>query len=233
MFARIVLVARREHERQKWSSLQIRDTLREGLNVKLIPCCAMEILLSGSLGRRAYSWCSTKSARSGNSRICGRPRCECRRSPLDSICQVCFTSTEESQTERHDRGTSDEVLVDQDIDEKGDALEEANREAEQLEHIPLEGYPESEKERLASWLRLLRRARVAIRRLHRNVRHLPREALVQMLRAIHITLTMPPRPFDETDARTRNHHLDLILSIAKWELMCSRPLTRSVCASRS
>ena len=45
------------------------------------------------------------------------------------------------------------------------------------------GHPESEKERLASWLRLPRRARVAIRRLHRNLRHLPEEALVQMLRA--------------------------------------------------
>ena len=35
---------------------------------------------------------------------------------------------------------------------------------------------------VASWLRLPRRARVAIRRLHRNLRHLPKEALVQMLR---------------------------------------------------
>ena len=40
-----------------------------------------------------------------------------------------------------------------------------------------------EEERLASWFRLLRRARVAIRRLHRNLRHLPKDALVQMLRA--------------------------------------------------
>ena len=45
------------------------------------------------------------------------------------------------------------------------------------------GLPESEKERLASWLRLLRRVRVAISWLHRNLRHLPKEALVQMLRA--------------------------------------------------
>ena len=45
------------------------------------------------------------------------------------------------------------------------------------------GHPESEQKRLASWLRLPRCARVAIRRLQRNLRHLPREALVQMLRA--------------------------------------------------
>ena len=43
-------------------------------------------------------------------------------------------------------------------------------------------HPESEKECLASWLRFPRRAHVAIRRLHRNLRHLPKESLVQMLR---------------------------------------------------
>ena len=63
-----------------------------------------------------------------------------------------------------------------------DVLEEADREADLLEQIPLPGHPESVRERLASWLRLPRRARVAIRRLHRNLRHLLREALVQMLR---------------------------------------------------
>ena len=67
--------------------------------------------------------------------------------------------------------------------EGGDVLEEADREAGLLEQMPPPSHPESEKERLASWLRLLRRARVAIRRLHRNLRHPPREALVQMSRA--------------------------------------------------
>ena len=64
-----------------------------------------------------------------------------------------------------------------------DVLEEADREADLLEQIPLPGHPESDKDRLASWLRLHRRAPVAIRRLHQNLRHLPREALVLMPRA--------------------------------------------------
>ena len=67
--------------------------------------------------------------------------------------------------------------------EGGDVLGEADREADLLEQIPLPGHPESEKERQTSWLRLPRRGRVAIRRLHRNLRRLPREELVQMLRA--------------------------------------------------
>ena len=95
-----------------------------------------------------------------------------------------FESTEEDQAERYDRSTIDDVLGDQDLEQGEDVLEEAEREADLLEQIPLPGHPKSEKERLASWLRLLRRARVAIRRLHRNLRHLPREAFVQMLRAV-------------------------------------------------
>ena len=78
--------------------------------------------------------------------------------------QVCFTDTEEDQAERHDQETIDEVLGDQDMEEGGDVLEEADREADLLEQMPLPFHPESEKERLASWLRLPRRARVAITR---------------------------------------------------------------------
>ena len=50
------------------------------------------------------------------------------------------------------------------MEEGGDALEEADREAQWLEQMPLLGHPESDKERMTSWLRLPRRARVAIRR---------------------------------------------------------------------
>ena len=102
---------------------------------------------------------------------------------LTRCAQVCFAGTEEDQAEQLDQGTTDEVLGDQDMEEGGDALEEADREADLLEQMTLPGHPESENERLASWPRLPRRARVAIRRLHRNLRHLHREALVQMLRA--------------------------------------------------
>ena len=97
---------------------------------------------------------------------------------LTRCAQVCFTGTEADQAEQH--GTIDE-LGDQDLEQGGDALEEADREADLLEQMPL--HPESEKERLASWLRLSRRARVAIRRLHRNLRHLPTERLVRAARA--------------------------------------------------
>ena len=102
---------------------------------------------------------------------------------LTRCAQVCFTGTEEDQAQQHDPETADKVLGDQDMEQGGDALEEADREADLLEQIPLPGHPESEKERLASWLRLSRRACVAIKRLHQNSRHLPGETLAQVLRA--------------------------------------------------
>ena len=39
--------------------------------------------------------------------------------------QVCFTGTEEDQAERHDQGTIDEVLGDQDMEGGGHTPEEA------------------------------------------------------------------------------------------------------------
>ena len=122
---------------------------------------------------------------------------------LTRCAQVCFTGTEEDQAEQHDQGTIDEVLADQDMEERTDVLEEADREADLLEQIPLLGHPESEKERLASWLRLIRRASVAIRRLHRNLRHLPQHLCrCHVLPKLHKIISMLQRHFDVRDATT-------------------------------
>ena len=133
---------------------------------------------------------------------------------LTRCAQVCFTGTEEDQAAQHDQGTIDEVLGDQDLAQGKDVVEEAAREAELLEQIPLPGHPESEKERLASWFRLPRRARVAIRRLHRNLRHLPREELLQMLRAarapqdyFNAAKTCRCQGCDNAKARPQTHNI--------------------------
>ena len=162
-----------------------RDTPRDGPDVKLIPCCAKEILLF-------FCHCpvTLENVRLwAHERTPGIPRnvedletvefvdvlgAIAEDQHLTRCGQICFAGTDED---------IDEVLGDQDMEQGGDALEEADREADLLDQVPLLGHPKSEKERLASWLRLPRGARVAIRRLHRNLRHLPKEALVQMLRA--------------------------------------------------
>ena len=162
---------------------------------------------------------------------------------LTRCAQVCFTVDEEDQAEQRDQATTDEVLGDQDLEEGRDALEEADREADLLEQMPLLGHPESERERLASWLRLPRRARVAIRRLHRNLRHLPKEALVQMLRAarapqgyVSAAKTFRCEGCATTQSRdlkhTQCHRPDFVRSITKWESTCSRSC-QLVCSSQS
>ena len=49
---------------------------------------------------------------------------------LTRCAQACFTGTEEDQAARHDHGTSDDVFGDQDMEEGGDVLDEADREAD-------------------------------------------------------------------------------------------------------
>ena len=51
---------------------------------------------------------------------------------LTRCSQVCFTGTDDDQAEQHDHGTIDEVLGDQDMEQGGDAPEEADREADFL-----------------------------------------------------------------------------------------------------
>ena len=122
---------------------------------------------------------------------------------LTRCAQVCFAGTEEDQTEQQDQGTIDEVLGGPDLKQEKDSLEEADREADLLEQKPLLGHPEPEKEHLASWLR----PRAAIRRLHRNLRHLPREALVQMLHAARAPQDYinAAKTFHNTKSRSQTH----------------------------
>ena len=56
----------------------------------------------------------------------------------------------EDQAEQRDHGTIDEVLGNHDMEEGGDALEEADRESDLREQMLFLGHPESEKEPLAS-----------------------------------------------------------------------------------
>ena len=55
---------------------------------------------------------------------------------LTRCAQVCFTGTEEDQAEQRDQATINEVLKDQDMEEVGDVLEEADREVDLLQQMP-------------------------------------------------------------------------------------------------
>ena len=62
---------------------------------------------------------------------------------LTQCAQECSTGTEDDQAEQQDYGTIDEVLGDPHTERGGDAPEEADRDADPPEQIPLLGYPES------------------------------------------------------------------------------------------
>ena len=55
-----------------------------------------------------------------------------------------------------------------------------------LDKIPLPGNPVSEQQMKQKWLSLPRRGRIAVRRLHRKFRQLPKNAFVQLLRVARV-----------------------------------------------
>ena len=99
---------------------------------------------------------------------------------LDKSMHQAFVGTEESAAEPISIPIDS---VEDDVEIEIDSTNITDKEADLLDAMPLPGYPKSGQERRTKWLALPRRARIAIRRLHRNFRHLPKSALVQMLRA--------------------------------------------------
>ena len=93
----------------------------------------------------------------------------------ESVCAAFPADGEEENT-------LDGILNDEDV-ARADMQQLHTAEAELLDAMPLPGMPQSEAERRAAWLKLPIRARRVIRRLHRNLRHLPKASLVAMLRA--------------------------------------------------
>ena len=118
---------------------------------------------------------------------------------LDKLVDAAFAGTEEAAAEAEPRiidginGPEDRAVAD-----PADAHDD---EQDLLEKIPLPGNPQGEQARKKIWLSLPRRARITIRRLHRNFKHLPRNALVQMLRA-----AKAPKDFIEA---AKSHRCDV------------------------
>ena len=118
---------------------------------------------------------------------------------LDKLVDAAFAGTEEAAAEADPRiidaihGPEDKAFA--------DPADVHDDEQDLLEKIPLPGNPQGEQERKKIWLSLPRRARITIRRLHRNFKHLPRNALVQMLRA-----AKAPKDFIEA---AKSHRCDV------------------------
>jgi len=121
---------------------------------------------------------------------------------MDKCVDAAFAGTEEAAAESETKvidtstGPEDEAKV--------DPTEQVDEEQDLIDKIPLPGNPQSEAQRKRAWLALPRRARITIRRLHRNFRHLPKNALVQMLRAAKV-----PKEYIEA---ARQHKCDVCVA---------------------
>ena len=119
---------------------------------------------------------------------------------LDQLCNYAFAGAEEDEAEPSDLSVPLDGVFNED-DQKNDLDDSAkvDEEADLLEQVLLPGNPRKEAERRSKWLKIQRRARIAIRRMHRNLRHLPKQALIDMLKAtkspkrIHCSQTLPMR----------------------------------------
>ena len=159
---------------------------------------------------------------------------------LTRCAQVCFTGTEEDQAEQHDHGTIDEFLGDQDKDEGGDALEEADREADLIEQMPLPGHPKSKKNVWhLGFVFLANLASLSDDYVETNDYRKKLSCRCYVLPGLHKTISAPPIPFDAGDATTQSRDLkhtkcllDLTRSITKWESTCSRSSIQLACASQ-
>ena len=125
---------------------------------------------------------------------------------LDKCVDAAFVGTEEAAAET-EAPVIDGIFSPED-EAKADPKDVFDDEQDLLEKIPLPGNPTAEQERKKIWLSLPRRARITIRRLHRNFKHLPKNALAQMLRAAKV-----PKEFIEAAkahrcdvCEQRDHH---------------------------
>jgi hypothetical protein len=105
-------------------------------------------------------------------------------SKLDALSRYAFAGGEEDLAEPQEVNSPMDALVGgMDISPNLDSGDKVDEEADLLEQMPLPGNPKTAQERRAKWLKISRRARIVIHRLHRNLRHLPKQALIDMLKA--------------------------------------------------
>ena len=123
---------------------------------------------------------------------------------LDRCVDAAFVGTEEAKAEKSASKGPIDGIDDPRDESKPDDTRAFDDEQDLLDRIPLPGNPVTEQQRKMKWLSLPQRARIAVRRPHRNFRHLPKNALVQLLRAARV-----PKEFIEA---AKVHRCDVCVS---------------------
>ena len=68
-----------------------------------------------------------------------------------------------------------------------DPVEDLTQEETLLDEVDIPGLPEDESERRRSWRKLPQRVRIAVRRLHRALGHVPKSVMVNLVRAAKVS----------------------------------------------
>ena len=102
-------------------------------------------------------------------------------SRLDGLCSAAFVNSLGEEDEPKQQKTPIDGIEGTDDVGHGpmDNADDRDLEADMLEQLPLPGYPQTEQERRKKWLEIPGRTRIAIRRLHRNLRHLPKASITR------------------------------------------------------
>lgn len=109
---------------------------------------------------------------------------------IDKCVDAAFVGAEEASAER-------DKFVDGIFDKEDESIQVDDEEAydeedEMLDKIPLPGNPKNERERKEKRIQLPRRARIAIRRLHRNFKHVTKQAMAHRCMPCETTKPKPP-----------------------------------------
>ena len=133
---------------------------------------------------------------------------------LEDVDAYCAFPAEMLAEESEERGPIDCIEGPEDIamPETGDATKLEEEEQNLLDEMPLPGMPQDEAERRRLWAGIPRRARAAIRRMHRMIGHKPKAVLLQILKGSraseeYINAAKSYRCDDcaETESKVRTH----------------------------
>ena len=103
---------------------------------------------------------------------------------LDDQMSVAFPAAVQEEL-MEDENTFDSTLEAQDLAEEN-PVEDLIAEDTMLDNVHIPGLPEDEQDRRTKWRALPQRVRIAVRRLHRAFGHVPKNVMINLLRAAKV-----------------------------------------------
>ena len=103
---------------------------------------------------------------------------------IDDLLATAFPAAV-AEEHAEERPPLDETMGEEDV-AAGNPVEEIVHEETLLDELEIPGFPKDEAARRVQWRKLPQRVRIGIRRLHRQFGHVPRQVLINLLRAAKV-----------------------------------------------